>query len=268
MLQYEWIVRLGVFGLGFVLIAAWEVYRPTQHRTLPKGQRWRTNLGMAGVNALVLRLALPTTAIAVAILADQQGVGLLNQVSMPLWLRCVVAVVMLDLAIYFQHVLFHAVPMLSRLHLVHHADQDFDVSTGVRFHPLEMVLSSGIKMAAIVALGAPALGVLVFELLLNATSLFNHANASLPPRLERAVRKLVVTPDMHRIHHSVTERERNSNYGFCLSVWDRLLGTYRAQCDADLVIGLSAYRDPAVTATLSGGMQMPFRQVKLTRPCN
>jgi len=171
------------------------------------------------------------------------------------------AVVLLDLTIYLQHVLFHSVPLLVRLHSVHHADPDFDLTTGIRFHPLEILISALIKLAAVAALGAPVVAVLAFELLLNATAMFNHANASLPSWLEPWVRRVLVTPDMHRIHHSVIEAERNSNYGFCLSIWDRMLGTYTAAPAGDLDIGLAAWRDPRSIATLPGTLGMPFHTV-------
>jgi sterol desaturase/sphingolipid hydroxylase (fatty acid hydroxylase superfamily) len=179
---------------------------------------------------------------------------------LPGWAAVLLGALLLDLVIYFQHVLFHAVPMLARLHAVHHADPDFDLTTGIRFHPVEMLLSALIKFAAVVALGAPVLAVLVFEVLLNGTAMFNHANVSLPTWLEPWVRRVLVTPDMHRVHHSVIESERNSNYGFCLSVWDRLLGTYTPAPHGELDIGLAAWRDPAAIATLGGVLGMPFRR--------
>ncbi len=168
-------------------------------------------------------------------------------------------VVLLDLIVYFQHVLFHSIPLLLRLHSVHHADPDFDLTTGIRFHPIEILISALIKLAAVAALGAPVVAVLAFELLLNATAMFNHANVSLPAWLEPWVRRALVTPDMHRIHHSVVEAERNSNYGFCLSTWDRLFGTYTRAPRGELDIGLLAWRDHRVIATLPGTLGMPFR---------
>ena len=171
-----------------------------------------------------------------------------------------IAILLGFLTLYLQHVLFHSVPLLLRLHAVHHADPDFDLTTGIRFHPLEILISALIKLAAVAALGAPVLAVLVFELLLNATAMFNHANVSLPGWLEPWIRRLLVTPDMHRVHHSVIEAERNSNYGFCLSVWDRLLGTYTLAPRGQLDIGLAAWRDQRTIATLHGTLGMPFRQ--------
>jgi sterol desaturase/sphingolipid hydroxylase (fatty acid hydroxylase superfamily) len=255
----ELALRLGVFLTVFAALAGWERAAPARARRLPRTLRWRANLGLAVVNTLVLRVALPGSALAFAALAADEGWGLLNRVAMPGWMAVALGAVALDLAIYFQHVLFHSVPVLARLHAVHHADPDFDLTTGIRFHPLEIFLSALIKFAAIAALGAPVLAVLIFEVLLNASAMFNHANASLPAWLEPWVRRVLVTPDMHRTHHSVIEAERNSNYGFCLSVWDRWLGTYTPSPAGQLDIGLPAWRDPGSIATLSGVLRMPFR---------
>jgi sterol desaturase/sphingolipid hydroxylase (fatty acid hydroxylase superfamily) len=256
----ELALRLGVFLTVFAALAGWERAAPARARRLPRTLRWRANLGLAVVNTLVLRVALPGSALAFAALAADEGWGLLNRVAMPGWMAVALGAVALDLAIYFQHVLFHSVPVLARLHAVHHADPDFDLTTGIRFHPLEIVLSTLIKLAAIAALGAPVLAVLIFEVLLNATAMFNHANASLPAWLEPWVRRVLVTPDMHRTHHSVIEAERNSNYGFCLSVWDRWLGTYTPAPRGELDIGLAGWRDPGAVATLGGVLRMPFAQ--------
>ena len=264
-LENEAGIRLGAFMSIFFLMAVWELSAPARKLSLPLSARWRTNLGMALINALVSRLLLPTTAIAVAVLVSENGSGLLNQIALPFWAKCTLAVLLLDLTIYFQHVLFHAVPTLSRLHQVHHADPDFDLTTGIRFHPLEILISIAIKMAAVAVLGAPVLAVLIFEVLLNVTAMFNHGNVSLPPWLEGGVRKVLVTPDMHRIHHSVIEQERNSNYGFCLSIWDRIMGTYRpdnAGGKAALEIGLKSLREPAIVATLQGVLRLPFSKPK------
>jgi len=254
----ELALRLGVFLAVFAALALWEWAAPARAPRLSRALRWRANLGLAVVNTLVLRVVLPGSALAFAALAAEEGWGLLNRVEPPAWLAVAVGAVALDLVIYFQHVLFHSVPALARLHAVHHADPDFDLTTGIRFHPLEIVLSTLIKFAAIAALGAPMLAVLIFEVLLNATAMFNHANVSLPARLEPWVRRILVTPDMHRTHHSVLEAERNSNYGFCLSVWDRWLGTYTPAPRGALDIGLATWRDPGAVATLQGVLRMPF----------
>ncbi len=255
-------IRLGTFASVFALMAAWEIARPARSPRLARLVRWRANLGLILVNTVVLRFLLPSTAIAVAAIAEAKGWGLLHRFALPAWAAVGAGVVLLDLAIYFQHVLFHAVPALARLHMVHHADPDFDLTTGLRFHPVEMLLSAAIKMAAVVALGAPVIAVLVFEVLLNATAMFNHSNVSLPAWLEPWVRRVLVTPDMHRIHHSVIEDERDSNYGFCLSLWDRMLGTYTPAPQLPLDIGLSAWRDPQVVASLGGVLGMPFRHAR------
>ena len=222
----ETLIRFGAFVLVFTLIALWEALAPRRRFQTPR-RRWPVNLGLLVIDAALVRVLLPVAAVGVALAATERGFGLLNVIEGPLWLEVVVAVVLLDLLVYLQHVLFHAVPGLWRLHRVHHADPQFDVSTGVRFHPVEILLSMLIKMAAVAALGAPPIAVVIFEVVLNAGSLFTHANASLPAALDRRVRLLLVTPDMHRVHHSQVRRETDSNFGFSLSVWDRLFGTYR-----------------------------------------
>ena len=254
----EMALRLGVFLAVFVALALWEWAAPARAPRLSRALRWRANLGLAALNTVLLRLALPGSALAFAALASEEGWGLLNRYAIPDWTAVGLGILLLDLTIYFQHVLFHSVPALARLHAVHHADPDFDLTTGIRFHPLEIALSAIIKFAAIAALGAPVLAVLAFEVLLNATAMFNHANVSLPAWLEPWVRRALVTPDMHRTHHSVIEAERNSNYGFCLSIWDRMLGTYTPTPRGDLDIGLAAWRDTDAIATLPGVLRMPF----------
>jgi len=199
------------------------------------------------VDTLLVRILFPTTAVGLALVAEAHGLGLFNMLVLPAWIGVVVSVILLDLAIYFQHVLFHAVPGLWRLHRMHHADLDIDVSTGLRFHPIEILLSMVIKLAVVIALGAPALAVLIFEVLLNATSMFNHSNIRIPERFDGVLRWFVVTPDMHRVHHSILPRETNSNFGFNLPWWDRLFGTYRAQPAAGheaMTIGIEQFRDP------------------------
>ncbi len=216
-------------------------------RVLTRGTRWPSNLGLLVVDVVALRLIASGAAVAVAIAADTGGWGLLNAIGLPAWFDVLIAIVALDLAIYFQHVMFHAVPTLWRLHRVHHTDLDFDVTTGIRFHPIEILISTIIKCAAVATIGAPAVAVLVFEILLNATAIFNHANASVPSSVERWLRWLLVTPDMHRVHHSIRYNETSSNFGFNLPWWDRLFGTYKAQPEAGhdaMIIGVDAFRDP------------------------
>ncbi len=260
-LEHEAAIRLGFFFGTFAVMAAWEALAPRRNPTVPKALRWLNNLGLVALNTVVLRMLFPAAAVGVAALAAAEGWGLLNHFAVPFGVAVVSSVVALDLIIYLQHVLFHAVPALWRLHRVHHADLDYDVTTGARFHPIEIVLSMIIKFGAIVALGAPVLAVVVFEVVLNSTALFNHGNVRIPGSVDRALRWLVVTPDMHRVHHSVEDDEANSNFGFNLSWWDRLFGTYRDQPRAGhegMTIGIHRYRDPRQVARLPGILALPF----------
>jgi sterol desaturase/sphingolipid hydroxylase (fatty acid hydroxylase superfamily) len=247
LLANEPAIRLAAFAGVLATMAVLEALLPRRHRAFGRLRRWPNNLGVVVVNTVVLRLAFPTAAVGVALAAEAHGVGLLPWLGLPYPMAVLAAVVLLDLAIYLQHVLFHAVPALWRLHRMHHADLDFDVTTALRFHPVEILLSMVIKLMVVVALGAPAVAVLVFEVLLNATAMFNHANLRLPALLDRALRPVLVTPDMHRVHHSAVEQETNSNFGFNLALWDRLFGTYRAQPAAGheaMTIGMEQFRDP------------------------
>lgn len=229
LLVNEPIIRISFF-LGILLaMAASEVAAPRRRREIPRLLRWTNNLGVVVVDTILVRLIFPIVAVGLALMAEERGWGLLNVFETPAWIAFVVSLLALDLAIYLQHVMFHAVPALWRLHRMHHADLEFDVTTGLRFHPLEILLSMGIKLAVVAVLGPPAVAVLVFEILLNATSMFNHGNVRIPLGLDRVLRWVVVTPDMHRVHHSIHPTETNSNFGFNLPWWDRLLGTYRAQ---------------------------------------
>jgi sterol desaturase/sphingolipid hydroxylase (fatty acid hydroxylase superfamily) len=241
-------IRLGAFVVVFVLLAAGEALVPRRNRAVTRRWRWPTNIMLVVLNTLLVRAALPVTAVGMAMIAEQRGWGLLHVVGpLPTVLAIGVAVVLLDIAIYLQHVLFHAVPVLWRLHRMHHADIDVDVTTGSRFHPGEILLSMLLKFASISALGAPPLAVLSFEILLNIGSLFDHANLCLPPGADRALRLLVVTPDMHRVHHSAAAVETNANFGFTFPWWDYLCGTYRAQPAAGheaMTVGLPYFRDP------------------------
>jgi sterol desaturase/sphingolipid hydroxylase (fatty acid hydroxylase superfamily) len=239
--------RLGFFFGIFVLVAVCEILAPRRPLTTSKASRWFANLVIIGLNPLSVRLVFPVLPVAMALLATERQWGLLNNFDLPYWLKMAGGVIALDLSIYLQHVLHHAVPALWRLHMVHHADLDYDLTTGLRFHPMEIVVSMVIKLATVTALGPPALAVLIFEVALNATSMFNHSNIHIPVGFDRLLRLFVVTPDMHRVHHSVIIRETNSNYGFNLPWWDRLLGTYKAQPDKGhegMTIGLSQFRDP------------------------
>ncbi len=247
-LKYEPVIRLGCFLGILILMALWEVLAPRRPPTVSKLNRWGSNLGLVAIDTLSLRLLLPAAAVSAAFVSRQQGWGLLNHLSLPTGWSLVLGMAGLDFTIYLQHAMFHFIPAFWRLHRVHHTDLDFDVTTGIRFHPIEIILSMLIKMAAVVLLGASALAVILFEILLNATSLFNHGNVRLPRALDRVLRLFVVTPEMHRVHHSVLIKEYNSNFGFNLPWWDRLLGTYRDQPSAGhegMTIGLAPYRDPS-----------------------
>ncbi|OJW31006.1 MAG: sterol desaturase [Rhodospirillales bacterium 69-11] len=247
LLAREPVIRLACFAGVLALMAVLEAVLPRRTRTAGRWRRWPSNLGLVVVNTVVLRLIFPAAAVGVALAAEARGVGLLPWLGLPVPLAIIAAIALLDVVIYLQHVLFHAVPALWRMHRMHHADLDFDVTTGLRFHPGEILLSMLITLAAVVALGAPAVAVLLFEVLLNATAMFNHANLRLPGGLDRALRLVLVTPDMHRVHHSVVPRETNSNFGFSIALWDRLFGTYHAQPAAGhtaMTIGLTQFRDP------------------------
>ncbi|HEY9058763.1 MAG TPA: sterol desaturase family protein [Aurantimonas sp.] len=229
LLANEPLIRVSAF-LGILLaMALWEVAAPRRRREIPRLLRWTNNLGVVVVDTLLVRLTFPVVAVGLALLAEERGWGLFNIFQVPGWIAVIVAILALDLAIYLQHVMFHAVPALWRLHRMHHADLEFDVTTGLRFHPVEILLSMGIKLAVVAALGPPAVAVLIFEVLLNGTAMFNHSNIRIPLGLDRILRWFVVTPDMHRVHHSIHPSETNSNFGFSVPWWDRLLGTYRAQ---------------------------------------
>ncbi|MBT7942302.1 MAG: sterol desaturase family protein, partial [Alphaproteobacteria bacterium] len=211
-----------------------------------KAVRWYSNLGIVALNTVIARIVFPLAPVAVALVVTERGWGLLPLLEVPAWALILISVVILDFAIYLQHVMVHAVPLLWRLHRMHHADTDFDITTGARFHPVEIILSVAIKMAVIVLIGAPAVAVLIFEVLLNATAMFNHSNVKLPLGLDRVLRLFVVTPDMHRVHHSVLPHETNSNFGFNLPWWDRLFGTYRAQPEQGhegMDIGIDLFRE-------------------------
>jgi sterol desaturase/sphingolipid hydroxylase (fatty acid hydroxylase superfamily) len=259
-MDHEIIIRVAAFLPAFTLIATWEFLAQRRSLTVSKKSRWLSNLGITFLNPLVLRLVFPILALDMAALAREQGWGLLNRLDFPYWPSVVVGIVLLDLAVYLQHVMFHAIPILWRLHMMHHADLDYDVTTGLRFHPIEIILSMVIKLSVVVVLGPPVSAVLIFEVILNATAMFNHGNISLPLKLDAILRYFVVTPDMHRVHHSVIIRETNSNFGFNLPWWDRLFGTYRSQPEKgheDMTIGLSQFRD-AKRLTLPWLLILPF----------
>jgi len=239
------LLRVTVFLGVLVAVAIAEAVSPRRPRTLSRWLRWSNNLGVVIVDTVVLRLVFPVLAVGLAVVAAERGWGFFNVVPSPPALAFVVSFLVFDLVIYLQHVVLHAVPVLWRLHAMHHADTEIDVTTGLRFHPGEILLSMGLKLAVVAALGPPAGAVLAFEIVLNATAMFNHANIRMPESLDRVLRLFVVTPDMHRVHHSIVPAETNSNYGFNLPWWDRLLGTYRAQPAAGhvgMILGLKQFR--------------------------
>jgi len=241
-------------------MALWELLAPRRPLATSKVSRWLSNLGIVLIDTLAIRLILPLQAVGMALLVEAHGWGILNNVTVPPRMKIALGVLALDFIIYIQHAMFHALPIFWRLHMMHHTDLDFDTTTGVRFHPLEILLSMGIKVGAVFALGIPALAVILFEILLNATSLFNHGNVRLPQPIDRVLRFFVVTPEMHRVHHSVIIRETNSNFGFNLPWWDRLFGTYRSAPTAGhegMTIGLSHFRDPG-ELTLPRLLVLPF----------
>ncbi len=259
-MENEAAVRIGFFFGVFIVMAVWEVLSPRRVLTTSKTVRWLSNMGIVFVNTVTVRLVFPVLAINVAVMAHENGWGLLNNINLPYWFSVFWGVLFLDLIIYLQHVMVHAVPVLWRFHMMHHADLDYDLTTGLRFHPLEIIISMVIKLTAVAALGPPVIAVLIFEIVLNATAMFNHGNIKIPFTVDKVLRLLVVTPDMHRVHHSVTIRETNSNFGFNFPWWDRLLGTYRAQPAAGhdgMTIGLSQFRD-AKRNTLLWMLALPF----------
>ena len=257
-MTYESSLRLASFLTVFLLIAIWEGFSPRRPLYTPTLNRWLINIGITIVNTLIIRSFITLSAAKFA--ATNSNFGLLNQFALPFPVVVIISILLLDLIIYFQHVIFHAIPLFWRLHMTHHADLDIDVTTGLRFHPLELILSQAIKIGAILFIGPPVLAVILFEILLNGTSMFNHGNIRIPSKIDRILRLIVVTPDMHRVHHSVVIRETNSNFGFNFPLWDRLFRTYRAEPAAGhkkMVIGLSQFRDPRLL-TLPRLLVLPF----------
>ena len=228
-MDHEITIRVSFFFGIFLLLSLGELGKPRRALVTAKKGRWFNNLIIMVMNTLLVRFLFPLVPVTMALLARERGWGLLNQVELPYLLHVAGAVLVLDFVVYLQHVLFHAVPTLWRFHIMHHVDLDLDVTSGMRFHPVEIALSMGIKLVAIGLLGPPGLAVLIFEIVLNGTSMFNHSNIFIPLSLDRFLRLFIVTPDMHRVHHSVILKETDSNYGFALPWWDWLFGTYRAQ---------------------------------------
>lgn len=259
-MNVDLIIRITAFAGIFAVMVVWELMAPRRQWHTSKAKRWVINLALVAVNSLFTRALLASGALGAAVLAGQGEVGLFHQLDWPSWTEVIIAVVVFDLVVYFQHVLMHAVPILWRLHMVHHSDLDFDVTTGGRFHPIEIALSMFIKIGAVILIGASPVAVLMFEVLLNATSMFNHSNVHIPVFVDRVLRWIVVTPDMHRIHHTVIPQETNRNFGFNLPWWDRVLGTYLSDPSKGhehMTIGLEQYRDPTQLTWL-GLVALPF----------
>jgi sterol desaturase/sphingolipid hydroxylase (fatty acid hydroxylase superfamily) len=257
-------LRAGVFLSVFGAMAVWEAIAPRRRQPGQRWRRWPSNLGIVVLNTLILRLVFPLGAVGVATWVHSHGWGVLPALALPGWCQITASLIALDLLIYGQHWAFHAIPLFWRLHRMHHADTELDVTSGGRFHPIEIMLSLAIKLAAILALGIPPVAVLIFEILLNATAMFNHSNVALPLWADRVLRLLVVTPDMHRVHHSIVPQETDSNFGFNLPWWDHLFGTYRAQPKAGhtgMTIGLAAFRTP-IDQRLDRMLVQPLRKAK------
>lgn len=255
-------IRMGFFFGILIVMGIWELFAPRRALTISKATRWFNNLGLVFFNSFLLRVLFPAAAVGIAAFASTNGWGILNYYEVPFWLAIVASVVIMDCIIYLQHVMVHAVPVLWRLHRVHHADLDYDVTTGARFHPIEIILSMLIKFATIIVLGPPVIAVVIFEIMLNATAMFNHANVRLPLGLDKVLRLFLVTPDMHRVHHSIEDDEANSNFGFSLPWWDRLFGTYRDQPRGGhegMTIGIRQFREPEQVTWLTGLMTLPFK---------
>lgn len=259
-MQKEQIIRLAFLIGSLLIFAIWELIAPRRQLTDSKPRRWFTNLSLVVFNTLAVRFLLPVLPVGLAIMLQERDFGVLNMLVLPDLLKIVTAVLVLHLVIYLQHVLFHFLPTLWRLHRMHHVDLDIDVTTGNRFHPIEIIISIGIKLASVALLGPPVIAVIIFEVVLNASARFNHGNIRIPDSLDRFLRLFVLTPDMHRIHHSSIPWETNSNFGFNVSWWDRLFGTYQAQPEEGhlrMTIGLKEYRDPA-KLSLGRLLLLPF----------
>lgn len=255
----EGTLRLSIFLGVLILMGALEAVFPARDRVQKRTARWTTNLGLVIIDTLAIRLLFPIIAVGAALWAQTQGWGLLNLIGLPNWAAVIIAVIILDMMIYWQHVAFHRIPVLWRLHKVHHADRDLDASSGLRFHPVEIVISMLYKMAVVIALGAPVVAVIFFEILLNACAIFNHANVRLPRWVERPLRQILVTPALHRIHHSVIERETNTNFGFSVIWWDKIFKSYTDKPKGEITLGLSEYQSDAPSG-LIWSLTAPFRR--------
>ena len=252
-------IRLSIFLGMLILMGAMEAFFPARDRLQSRTRRWSTNFGLVVIDTLTIRFLFPVIAVGAALWAQGKGWGVLNISALPIWAEVLLAVMILDMMIYWQHVAFHKIPWLWRLHKIHHADRDLDASSGLRFHPVEIVISMAYKMVIVICLGAPVLAVIIFEILLNACAIFNHANVRLPKWIERPLRQIMVTPALHRIHHSVTPRETNSNYGFSVIWWDKIFRSYTDRPDGELTLGLREYQTDAPSG-LWWSLSAPFRR--------
>lgn len=255
--------RLGCFFsiLAIMMLLEWQ--KPARKSPVKTSKRWFSNFAIVIVSSVIARLTIPLGLTAAALYSEQQNIGLFNQFAMPLWLVIIFSLLLLDVLIYWQHRLFHTVPLLWRLHRVHHADPHVDASTGLRFHPFEIILSILVKLAAVILLGIPAIAVLLFEVALNGFALFNHANIRLPEKAERILRLVVITQTLHRIHHSQISNETNSNYGFSVVWWDKIFQSYRktaSKSDNNLDIGLTAFSNPNDNSSLWQLLKVPFKK--------
>lgn len=255
----EGAIRLGVFLSILILMSGLEALFPARDRVQKRSARWLTNFGLVVIDTVVIRLLFPVIAVGAALWATSKGWGALNLISWPNWFEIILGIILLDMLIYWQHVAFHRIPVLWRLHKVHHADRDLDASSGLRFHPVEIVLSMMIKIGVVILLGAPVLAVIIFEVLLNGCAIFNHANVRLPKWLEKPLRQVLVTPALHRIHHSVIEDETNTNFGFSVIWWDKIFGSYTDQPKGELTLGLNEYQTDQ-PSNLWWSLIVPFKR--------
>jgi sterol desaturase/sphingolipid hydroxylase (fatty acid hydroxylase superfamily) len=259
---YEKEIRVGFFFSMIAIIGVWELLAPKRTLSASKTVRWANNLALVFLNSFMVRLVFPMAAVGVAVAAQENQWGLLNNIEIPIWLATVLTIIIMDLVIYTQHVMAHAIPLLWRFHRVHHADPDYDLTTGSRFHTVEICLSTGIKFCTILLLGPAAFAVVIFEVILSATAMFNHGNIHLSKNIDRVLRLILVTPDMHRVHHSTEDDETNSNFGFSLPWWDRLFGTYRNQPRGGheaMEIGIRSYQSEKEITWISGMITLPFK---------
>ncbi len=259
----EILFRLFSFISLFLLFAFAEWKKPKRQQKIPKIKRWINNLGIMILNSLLLRALFPFASAGFAFWCASEKMGLFHQLSLPSWLEIILSIIALDGIIWLQHLLFHKVPILGRFHAVHHTDLELDITSGTRFHPVEMLISMMIKFASIALLGAPVIAVILFEVILNGMALFNHSNFALPLFIDKPLRRFFVTPDMHRIHHSVSIEEQNSNFGFNLSVWDRVFNTYKEAPEKgheSMILGVHSIRDEKDVIWISGLLKRPFKK--------